>query len=116
MAEEQKALEADMMKDLDIGGTQGDTEKIMDRLLKSVNMVKGVLQTNLKLRQQIVQMNKQLAQTNIDHCHVESENEELKEKISILEVMDSGNSELRVVQTHVPVSYTHLTLPTNREV
>lgn len=98
MVEEQKALEADMMRDLDIGGTQGDTEKIMDRLLKSVNMVKGVLQSNLKLRQQIVQMNKQLSQTNIDHCHVESENEELKEKIGILEVMGLGSGESGVVQ------------------
>jgi len=82
---EQRTLEEDIMKNLDIGGIEEDTEKIMDRLLKSVNMVKGVLQTNLKLRQQIIEMRRQLDQTNIDYSHVNDENEELKEKIIILE-------------------------------
>ena len=89
IAEEQKRIEESMMEKLDINGIHGDKEKIMDKLLKSVDMVKGILQTNLKLRQQIVEMGRKIDQTNIDFFHVQDENEEIKAKIMILEDINS---------------------------
>lgn len=61
----------------------------MDRLLQSVNMVKGVLQTNLKLRQQNLELNQQVDQLNADLFHIQCENEELKEKLQIIAKVDS---------------------------
>ena len=89
IAEEQKRIEESMMEKLDINGIHGDKEKIMDKLLKSVDMVKGILQTNLKLRQQIIEMGRKIDQTNIDFFHVQDENEEIKAKIMILEDINS---------------------------
>ena len=63
---------------------QKDKEKIMNRLLESVNMVKDVLQTNLTLRQQMLEMSKQLDQSNIEIYHLQTENEEYKEKMQIM--------------------------------
>lgn len=58
--------------------------KIMDRLLQSVNMVKDVLQTNLKLRQQVLAMSKEIDKANLGFAHVQEVNEELKEKMQTL--------------------------------
>lgn len=60
----------------------------MDRLLQSVNMVKGVLQTNLKLRQQNLDLNQNVDQLNADLFHIQCENEELKEKLRIIANVD----------------------------
>jgi len=81
---EEKEIEENITKKLDMENINGDKEKIMDRLIQSVNMVKDVLQTNLKLRQQILDSNKQVDQLNAELFHVQGENEELKEKIQIL--------------------------------
>jgi len=66
-----------------------EREEAMDRLLQSVNTVKNVLQTNLKLRQQIVDLEKKLHQANIELYHLQTENEELKEKMIIMKNVDS---------------------------
>jgi len=58
--------------------------KIMERLLQSVNMVKDVLQTNLKLRQQILKMSKDIDKANLNFTQVQKVNEELKDKIQVL--------------------------------
>ena len=68
-------------------------DKIMDRLLQSVNMVKDVLQTNLKLRQQVLTMNKQIDKANGDFTHVQEINEELKEKLQTLTNVDQDQSD-----------------------
>jgi hypothetical protein len=47
-------------------------------------MVKEVLQTNLKLRQQTLELNQQVDQLNADIFHVQGENEELKDKLQIV--------------------------------
>lgn len=62
-----------------------EREEVMDRLLQSVNTVKNVLQTNLELRQQVLDLEKKLQQANAELYHLQTENEELKEKMKILE-------------------------------
>jgi hypothetical protein len=72
------------LNDLTNGLTAGDKERIMDRLLQSVNMVKEVLQSNLKLREQVQELNQKVDQGNADIFHLQCENDEQKEKIQIL--------------------------------
>eukprot|EP00826_Nyctotherus_ovalis_P018838 TRINITY_DN15714_c0_g1_i1.p1 TRINITY_DN15714_c0_g1~~TRINITY_DN15714_c0_g1_i1.p1 ORF type:complete len:336 (+),score=82.19 TRINITY_DN15714_c0_g1_i1:75-1082(+) len=68
-------------------GERGISERegVMDRLLQSVNTVKNVLQTNLELRQQALDLEKKLHQANAELYHLQTENEELKEKMRIFE-------------------------------
>lgn len=72
------------LNELTAGLLEGDKEKIMDRLLQSVNMVKEVLQSNLKLREHIQELNQKVDQQNADIFHLQGENEEQKDKIQIL--------------------------------
>ncbi len=69
---------------LTTGLGEGDKERVMDRLLQSVNMVKEVLQSNLKLREQVQDLGQRLDQQNADLFHLQCENEEQRDKINIL--------------------------------
>lgn len=85
--QENKQIQDDRSKklnELTAGLMEGDKEKIMDRLLQSVNMVKEVLQSNLKLREHIQELNQRMDQQNADVFHLQCENEEQKDKIQIL--------------------------------
>ena len=66
-------------------------EKMMDRLLKSGNMVKEVLQCNLQLREQIQELTQRLEVQNAELCSLQSENEEQKEKLQIIMSFDDPN-------------------------
>lgn len=59
-------------------------ERIMDRLLKSVNMVKEVLQSNLKLREQVQELSQRLELQSAELFHLQTENEEQKDKLQLL--------------------------------
>ena len=56
---------------LTTGLIEGDKERVMDRLLQSVNMVKEVLQSNLKLREQVQEMGQRLDQQNAELFHLQ---------------------------------------------
>ncbi len=56
----------------------------MERLLQNVNQVKQILQGNLKLREDNLELQRQLSQVRTDMSHIQLENEELKEKVQIL--------------------------------
>ena len=70
---------------------ESNKEKIMDRLLKSVNMVKEVLQSNLQLREQVQELTQRLEVQNAELCSLQSENEEQKEKLQIIMSFDDPN-------------------------
>lgn len=68
-------------------------ERIMDRLLKSVNMVKEVLQSNLKLREQVQELGQRLELQSAELFHLHSENEEQKEKLQLISNLQEHPSE-----------------------
>ncbi len=78
------AARSNKLNALTVGLAEGDKERVMDRLLQSVNMVKEVLQSNLKLREQVQDQSQRLDQQNAELFHLQCENEEQREKISIM--------------------------------
>ena len=68
------------------------SEGLIDRLLKSINMVKEVLQYNLQLRIQVQELNEEIDQQKIELFHLRCENEDQKDKISILLGMNNSQS------------------------
>lgn len=84
-------LHDDKLKALtvDITVAKGN-ELMMDRLLKSVNMVKEVLQSNLKLREQIQELNKRVEMQNAEIFCLQSEREEQRDRLDILSKMESN--------------------------
>jgi len=67
-------------------------EHIMDRLLQSVNMVKEVLHSNLKLREQVQELSQKVDFQNAELFHLQCENEEQKDKIQILAGMNDPSA------------------------
>ena len=71
-------------------------EKIMDRLLKSVNMVKEVLQSNLKLREQVQELGQRLELQSAELFYLQSENEEQKEKLQLITNLQESPTKQRL--------------------
>ena len=65
-------------------------ELIMDRLLENVNMVKEVLQSNLKLREQVQELNKKIEMMNAEIFYLQSDREEQKDRLEILSKMQNS--------------------------
>lgn len=64
-------------------------EAILERLLKSIEMVREVLQYNLQLREQVEELRKETAKQKTELFHLYCENEEQKDKMLILAGMSS---------------------------
>lgn len=81
------------LKALTLDLHSGNNEQILERLLKSVNMIKEVLQSNLKLRGQVHELTQRVGQQNTELFHMQCESEDQKEKIAVLsQIADSNNS------------------------
>ena len=75
---------------------EGEHNNIIKRLLKSIGMVKKILQYNLQLREQIQDLKQEIAQQKTELFHLYCENEEQKDKILILTKMNT--SQLNIVE------------------
>ena len=67
-------------------------DNIIERLIKSVQMVKEVLKSNMDLRDIIANQNKELEQDKAEINHLRYENEELVDRITILEENSNHHS------------------------
>ena len=65
-----------------------DKDSIIQRLIKGVNMVKEVLQSNLKLRMQNQDFSNEISMLKAEKFHLYQEADELKEKLKIIANMD----------------------------
>lgn len=69
-----------------------DKDNMMERIVQSVNMVKEVLQSNMKLRDELQKYIKDNDMKRAEIYHLSSENEEIKEKLKIIEEMNHQDS------------------------
>jgi len=70
---------------------ENDKDNIIQRLIKSVNMVKEVLQSNLRLRIQNQEQSKEINMLKAEKFHLYNENDELKEKEKL--IMEMGDED-----------------------
>ena len=71
---------------------ENDKDCIIQRLIKSVNMVKEVLQANLKLRIQNQDLNKDIDNLKAENYHLFTETDRLNEKVRVINEIDNKNS------------------------
>lgn len=67
-------------------------EEAFDRIMHSANMVKEVLQRNLILSEDLVKANQENDQQSRDIYQLQSENQEVRERLNILETLTGKDS------------------------
>jgi len=67
-----------------------NNDSIMERLIKSVNMVKEVLKSNIVLRETVQNQNVQIDMQKAEIFHLQIENSDLKDKINIMEDIETS--------------------------
>jgi len=90
--DEMKYEEKEQLKALTQDLNKGNNGEMFERLLKSVNMIKEVLQSNLKLREQVHELTQRVGQQNTELFHMQCECEDQKEKIQILSKSNTANN------------------------
>ena len=82
-------------------GMNFDKDQMINRIVQSVNMVKEVLQSNIKLRDQVQELTKIVERQQTDISYLTQENVDIKETLSLIKEMNgpeenSGNQEIGI--------------------